>query len=581
MKTKFLLLAAVAGMMAASCVNDDFTGADPALDNNDKLAINFTGGDLKVTRANVTGADAATLLGNSFRVYGTSTKDGVTTPVFDNYVVNYDGNAGGDSTNVKGWTYLGQTSLSVNPATQVVKYWDFDAAKYDFVAFAGLDDATKVTSNASNTFAVNQTNIGKIFISNRVTATRSSSATGTTQNVKYGDPNDPSNGGDRSIVTFNFRRIAARVRLGIYETIPGYAVKDVKFYYDDNYLAQAGTSTKTVAGLRGQFPVSGNVTVTYDENNIAQADFDPTTGVVSNNFQFGELDYTKAQSSLVGGGFMKEDGSVDATGDAKFLSGTSAKPTFAKKDAVLDGQNVTNSAWQSVLPFASNATNLVLRVDFTLVALDGVGAPINVKGASAVVPVEYAMWKPNYAYTYIFKISDKTNGTTGPADPNPQDPDTPNPDPDPSVDPGLYAITFDAAVSSVEDYKQETITGVTPLGGDAITTYSETSDVTNNNEYKVGETIIASSISSGMWRVAYSAAAVTEQGLSENSTFSYTTIAGAPAAGQTVNESGVTSAQFKAEKAGYYIINLRYLPTGRDDAEGNYVNIYKVVKVVE
>ena len=433
------ILAVVATMILAGCTNDELVNVAPVVSNAN--AINFNGGSNRVTRADITGADAATLLNNTFRVYGVTKSGSVETPVFDNYVVKYNGNVGSDSTNTNGWTYLGLESKGLNPATQSVRYWDLDMPEYDFVAFSGLADNTRITSTTSNTFSVDQTNFGTFFASDRVTAKYDASTTGETSNAQYG-----------RTISFTFKRLAARLRLGIYETLPGYAVKDVRFYYDDNYLAARGTSTKTVAGLRGAFPVSGEVTVTYDGNNHVVADFQGTD--VANNFQFGELDYTVAKSNLVSGGYMKEDGTVEATGDAVFLSTTSAQPTYAKKDAVLDGASVSNSAWQPIIPFASNNVNLVLTVDFTLVSLDGVGAPIQVKGATAVVPVSYALWKPNYAYTYIFKISGKTNGTTG-DNTNPVDPDGPNPDP--GVDSGLYPITFDATVSSVEDYMQEYI----------------------------------------------------------------------------------------------------------------------------
>lgn len=567
MKKICLFFAAAATMILASCTSDELVNVNTVPQVNNNPAINFTGGSNQVTRADVTGADAATLLNNTFRVYGVTKSGDVETPVFDNFVVNYNGNVGSDSTNTNGWTYLGFESKGLNPATQAVKYWDLDMPEYDFVAFAGLADDNRITGTTTNTFPVDQTNLGKIFVSDRVTAKYKASATGETSNAQYGHT-----------INLTFKRLAARVRLGIYETVPGYAVKDVKFYYGDNYLASRGTSTKTNAGLRGTFPVSGNITVSYDANNRVVADFEGTD--VSDNFQFGELEYTVAASNLTSGGYMKEDGSVDATGDACFLSTTSALPTYAKKDAVIDGASVSNSAWQPVVPFASNATNLVLTVDFTLVSLDGVGAPIHVKGASAVVPVSYALWKPNYAYTYIFKISDKTNGTTG-SNPNPVDPDNPNPNPNPGVDLGLYPITFDASVSSVEDYKQETITGVTGLGGDAITTYSPTSDVTNAGEYKVGEEVTVSSISHGEWKVAYSATEPTEQSVTDNNTYTYTSIGGTPEAGQTIDEAGTTWAKFTVEKVGYYIVWLRYLPTGLEDAPGNYVNIFKVVKTVE
>ena len=569
MKKIIFYLSAVAAVIFTGCSNEEVT--TPSVENiqaNNGMAINFNSGSNRVTRADITGGDAAALLNNNFRVYGVINNNGAETPIFDNYVVKYNGEAGSDSTNTNGWTYLGFESKGLNKATQSVKYWDLNAPEYDFVAFAGLEDDKRITGSTTNSFPVDQTNFGKIFVSDRVTAKYQASATGETSNAQYGHT-----------ITFTFKRLAARVRLGIYETVPGYAVKDVKFYYGDNYLAARGSSTKTVAGLRGSFPVSGDVTVTYDENNRVIADFQGTD--VSDNFLFGELAYTKAASNLVSGGYMKEDGTVDETGDNVFLSTTSAQPTYAKKDAVIDGTEVANSAWQPIIPFASNKVNLVLTVDFTLVSLDGVGAPIYVKGASAVVPVSFALWKPNYAYTYIFKISDKTNGTTG-NNPNPEDPDNPNPNPNPGADPeGLYPITFDAAVSSVEDYKQETITGVTGLGGDAITTYSKTSDVTNAGEYKVGETVIVSSISHGEWKVAYSATETTEQSVTDNNTYTYDAIGGTPEAGQTIDQAGTTSAQFKVEKPGYYIVWLRYLPTGLEDVPGNYVDIFKVVKTVE
>lgn len=570
MKKITVLFAAVATAFATSCTNEDVVNNTLPDNGVTSPAINFTGGSNKVTRSDVTGQAAAELLGNSFRVFGVIKSGTTETTVIDNYVVDYNGNAGSDSTNTAGWTYLGQTSLGVAPALQTVKYWDLNVPEYDFVAVSGLAADTRLTSATENSFVVDQNNLGQLFVSDRVTAKYQASATGETSNAQYGHT-----------VTLTFKRLAARVRFGIYETVPGYAVKDVKFYYDDNYLAAAGTSTKTNAGLRGKFPVSGNVVVNYDENNRVLADFVGTD--VAESFQFGELDYTTAASSVVGGGFMKQDGTVDATGDPVFLSTTSATPTFAKKDAVLDGKTVQNSTWQTVIPFASNNVNLVLRADFTLVSIDGVGAPIEVKGASAVVPASFAQWKPNFAYTYIFKISDKTNGTTGPVNPNPVDPDNPNPNPNPGVDPsGLYPITFDAVVSSVEDYNQETITGITSLGGDAITTYSTTSDVTNAGEYRVGEEIIVSSISHGMWQVAHSATEPTEAEVaSGNTTYNFKTIGGEPAEGQTIDQASVYSAKFKAEQVGYYIVKLRYLPTGLEDVVGNYVNVYKVVKVVQ
>ena len=86
----------------------------------------------------------------------------------------------------------------------------------------------------------------------------------------------------------------------------------------------------------------------------------------------------------------------------------------------------------------------------------------------------YAQWKPNYAYTYLFKISDNTSGWTSDLTDDPA---------------GLYPITFDAIVLDSEDGTQSTITTVhTP----AITTYQKGhvyNDGNPNDDYKTGKDI--------------------------------------------------------------------------------------------
>ena len=91
-------------------------------------------------------------------------------------------------------------------------------------------------------------------------------------------------------------------------------------------------------------------------------------------------------------------------------------------------------------------------------------------GANAQVPAAYAQWKSGYAYTYLFKISQNTNGLTNP-----------------EIDiAGLYPITLDAVVTDTQDGVQETITTV---ADPSITTYSKGRVVTTNDEYKTGANI--------------------------------------------------------------------------------------------
>jgi hypothetical protein len=130
-----------------------------------------------------------------------------------------------------------------------------------------------------------------------------------------------------------------------------------------------------------------------------------------------------------------------------FLGRTLPTASFAGNEA--------NQFYLNVFPVSTPAP-LTLRVDYTLVPIDGAAETIVVKGAKAVVPSTYTKWLPNYAYTYIFKISDNTNGWTGAAD-------------KPS---GLFPITFDAVVTEATDATAEQTT-ITTVATPSITTYQQ------------------------------------------------------------------------------------------------------------
>ena len=193
------------------------------------------------------------------------------------------------------------------------------------------------------------------------------------------------------------------------------------------------------------------------DNNLAHVSFAPKGGVPqTTTVDWGALNYTIA-----------EDG--EKTAGNVFLGRTSNTATFAG-DAATD-------YYVTYLP-NETGTNLNLRVDFTLESTDGGGEEIFVKNAKAQVPSIYTTWKPGFAYTYLFKISDKTNGRTGVYDPTQADDASVNSDPA-----GLYPITFDAVVVNAEEDKtQETITTImTP----SITSYQQESTVVNADEYTV------------------------------------------------------------------------------------------------
>lgn len=144
------------------------------------------------------------------------------------------------------------------------------------------------------------------------------------------------------------------------------------------------------------------------------------------------------------------------------LKKTSKDPSFAGTNG-----GETLNYYHTVIP-NEEGTTLTLCVDYTLVADDGSNEEIHVYGAKAIIPAIYAQWKSNYAYTYIFKISDNTNGWT-------------------STDKeqaGLFPITFNAVVVDAEKNEQSTITTVaTP----SITTYQKGHLYSDADEYSAAK----------------------------------------------------------------------------------------------
>ena len=310
--------------------------------------------------------------------------------------------------------------------------------------------ATGATATQAYTFTGKAADLKDCYIADLVTVKK----------AQYG--NDP--------VTFRFRQLGTKVRIALYETVPGYSVKDVKFYSAAASDDASATAAKLFTTTANDIYTEGIYTVTFPtvdtpadaDNNQAHVSF-VGTGTQATTISWGAMNnnYTIAEEG------EKTTGNV-------FLGRTSNTATFAG--------NAADNYYVVFLPNESG-TNLNLRVNYTLESIDGSGETIEVKGATAQVPSIYTQWKPGFAYTYIFKISDKTNGYTGVYDPTKPDDTTVNSEPA-----GLYPITFDAVVENAEDNDatQETITLVsTP----SITTYQQGSNVVNANEYTTIGTI--------------------------------------------------------------------------------------------
>ncbi|MBQ9640851.1 MAG: hypothetical protein IJV06_04770 [Bacteroidaceae bacterium] len=465
MKNVNLLLAALAGLVLVGCSSDYVDDAASSSNSAGSNAIAFGSGLKATTRANEHyGFDAAKMLNYKFVVggfKGTGNADNpATTTVFDNYLVQWTENtAGATQSNTSDWDYVGfdpaSTSSLPSGSKQTIKFWDYSADQYDFIAYS-TGEATGITASAIDAanaktaaFTLKGTSdqLQKCYIADMVTVYKNS-----TTSPKYQDE-----------VQLVFRSLASKVRIALYETVPGYSVKDVKFY--TNNTATLGSATETKATLftastgatKDNFFTSGTYTISY-----------PTIGKTNiNNSDYNQAHVAFAPETIGGTSTTSDQGALiyqakesnEKTTDNVFLGRSSSNPSWA---------GIAEKNYYTIVLPNEEGTVLEIRIDYTLESVDGSGEEIHVYGAKAFVPAVYATWKSNYAYTYIFKISDNSNGWTSKTDTDPA---------------GLYPITFDAVVVDSEDGMQSTITTV---AAPSITTYQKGHDLTKD-EYAAGD----------------------------------------------------------------------------------------------
>lgn len=500
-------IAAASALALASCSSDDFLGEIQGNEQNGATsAINFGGDTGKITRDPSTGKTAADLLENNFVVVGfkgnKTAEANNEVYAFDHYNVNFkDGSAFSTESNRAGWEYVNQdmkvkgtepaASLAQSGASQqTIKYWDHSCAYYDFIAFsmgkkgAASKYATPThvdkghLKDAAYTLTGDVNTLSECYISDMKTVT---------------EPNY-----NKTSVSMSFRHLASKVRMALFEIVPGYVISDVKFYD-----ATSTTATANPEGtLIGNFNNSGTLTVYF-----------PTTGTKHAT----EKDYNKAHVKFTASTTEGETGVLNFKKFGAVKYGNQAEGTIPEGSTYLS-QNAAKPSYcgaddyyQNVLPSEGAPSAITLRIDYKLTSVDGSNETINVKGATATVPAQYTEWKSGYAYTYIFKISQDTNGSTG------------------GNSTGLTAISFDAVVVDDEaNGLQETIT---TISDNSFTTYGYKDDkvTTNGNEYVNGTDIYATVYSAG--------ATVAPQKL-----YTVTLEDGAT---QTINEASVANALVK------------------------------------
>ena len=454
---KYIFLAASA-LTLASCSSDDFLGDTPgSTPTSANSAIKFDGNAGKISRA--TSNTASTPQGKldyQFKIYGVKSGANINySKVFENYSIWY--NTTKTTSNTNDWEYVAgagvittgetanPTKITLNDA-QTIKYWDYASDNYHFVAGSPIENFDYELDQNGNIASAKIKGLGGHIEAN-------SGTTATTFNPVYvAKPKVVAKTDYQKPVQFEFVRQQSMVRVGIYETIPGYKITDIKFYKQgENGLEKVdATNNIILTSTTPDYFVGGpdvTGTITYDWTTPGYT-FDYTgTYTKDKNWYAGAL--TKG---------------VEAT--------TSTETTISKLYGSDGDMDVTNGYFIVMPTLVKDPSAILIKCDYTLKSEDKSGETIKVTGATAAIPAAYSKWDINTRYTYLFKISENTNGTTG----NPDDKDPA----------GLYPITFNAAVTEMTDKTEGTTTTFT---APSITTYQKGSVEGNTIKYVANKNI--------------------------------------------------------------------------------------------
>lgn len=475
MKKSYLFLAATAILAFASCSDNNYVG-DQEENTGGGGPISFGFDVPSATRGTDTDAGK---LGNQFIVWGEKNEtenSGAAAAsgnlVFKNYIVNYvNSSAYTTTSNTKNWEYVGfkfndatatipttayTTNVTPNSGTgaQTIKYWDY-AASYTFTAVSALN-ADLTSGYVTITKTESKTGDGATAYDKGYTVVLTANAH--PENLYFSDRVPISTGASSTdaanvrggYVNFTFRNALSQVRVGMYETVPGYKVRLVKFYYVDNAnpsfaTMETGATDRFHANVPNISTSSGaTLTVTYQKSGAAKNY--PTisvggAGTTANYIALGDASGTKT-------GLKGE--TTENAHNGTTLAESASSPTY----------DTTDGGYAYAFSQETNNKPLMLKLDYELYN-EITGEIIKISGKTAEVPAQYLQWKPNFKYTYLFKITDDN----------------------------LNPITFDAVV--VEDASTGSAEYITTVSEPSITTFGVKNDkyTTGKNEYETGTDI--------------------------------------------------------------------------------------------
>ena len=227
-------------------------------------------------------------------------------------------------------------------------------------------------------------------------------------------------------VSLEFKRLNSKINIKFYEDIAGYDVQilNLSDTYNEGVYARPAKRTGTAAPYtysEGKLMTKTGVSITFGGSESTTPSISDWQTTTSN------------QSTLS----LKFTAPAAKIGTTKLEATPSTTTYYA----------IPKKEIASATGAAEELKNVGFTFHVTYKLISTTDEEITVKDATVFVPAENCEWECNKAYTYIFKITKNSNGSTGTGE-------VPNPDDAGGVTPGeeaaLYPIVFDGC--TVVDY---------------------------------------------------------------------------------------------------------------------------------
>ena len=502
-KKGFIFLWTVLAFMV-SCTTNDQINAPDNIRNIAQTPIGFSVQKQNITRS----ANMETVKHYNFGVWAWKVqgRNGLTdAEVMNNYLVGYsDGvSKGYDNTNASTWasssgtvydqkspwfyeklgtdeyTYTGtdgfytadQTDFMSANGKQYLRYWDQGYVKTNFYCYTPYDADVTFTKNATtSTMTFGGANTIRDGYEEPVNTAYAAVTTGDDQHPAYDRSLSEfmyagvqASNDDLSDVTVPFKHMGAQLFIRFYEDIRGYKVEIIDLGADNGTMAN-GATTDMASGIQAAPSILSGTTYSkgsYYTTQGATISFEEATATA--NYTANWTGSTSVQTPLMfkipqAGLSTANDAPANLT-DYAGLGTTTHKIIKESETTGIQEYSYSPTIYYPVAQPTTSTTGLTFHISYRLIAEDNKEV-ITVHNATVHVPVSgiivegtndastatayITAWQPNVKYTYTFKFTTNSSGTTNPTtaiDPT---------DPTPSTVSSLYPIVFDSA--TIDDY---------------------------------------------------------------------------------------------------------------------------------